>query len=73
MIGTTFFQRFALYPAVFLAVLASGIGDVCAQDPTAVANAPAAKKIVKQIQVVFKGGATIDEARVRSIMATREG
>lgn len=73
MTGTTFLQRFALTQAVALALIASGINSVRAQDPAAVAAAPAAKKIVKQIQVVFKGGTTIDEARVRSVMATREG
>ena len=73
MIGTTFLQRFALYSAVSLTLLVAGVGGTQAQDPASVANAPAAKKIVKQIQVIFKGGATIDESRVRGVMATREG
>lgn len=73
MTGTSLFQRYAFCPAVALALLTSGIGSLQAQDPAAVANAPAAKRIVKQIQVVYKGGATIDEGRVRGIMSTREG
>jgi outer membrane protein insertion porin family len=73
MTGTTPFQRFVLCPAVALAFLISAASSIHAQDPAAVANAPRAKQVVKQIQVVFKGGATIDEGRVRGIMSTREG
>ena len=36
-------------------------------------NAPAARKIVKEVRIVFKGAASISEARVRGQMATREG
>lgn len=39
----------------------------------AAVNAPAAKKVVKQVIVTFKGPASISEARVRAQMATREG
>ncbi len=73
MTGTQSFQRILVCPAVALALLASGPGALRAQDPAAVADAPVAKKVVRQIQIVFKGGATIDEARVRGIMSTREG
>ena len=36
-------------------------------------NAPVAGKIVKSLKVVFKGPASISEARARSQMSTREG
>ena len=36
-------------------------------------NAPAAKKIVKEIRVEYKGAASVSEARVRDQMSTREG
>lgn len=59
--------------ALGCALLASASLSLQAQDPAAIADAPAAKKVVKQIQVVFKGSATIDEGRVRSNMSLREG
>lgn len=73
MIGKPLFPRILLCPAIALALLASGTVEIRAQDAAAAANAPAARKIVKQIQVIYKGGATIDESRVRGIMSTREG
>lgn len=69
----SFFQRLVLCPVIGLAFALTTIATSQAQDPAAVANAPVAKKIVKQIQVVFKGAATIDEARVRGNMSLREG
>ncbi len=65
--------RLVLRPAVCLALFTSGLGALHAQDVVAAADAPAARKIVKQIQVVFIGAVTIDEARVRGNMVTREG
>lgn len=73
MTGMFPFRRFAVCPALALALITTGIGGLRAQNAASVANAPAAKKIVRQIQVVYKGGATIDEGRVRGIMSTREG
>jgi outer membrane protein insertion porin family len=49
----------------------SPVGWTLAQD--APVNAPAAAKVVKSLSVVFKGPASISEARVRSQMSTREG
>lgn len=67
------FKRLALLPCVSLLLLAPGAASLQAQDAAAVANAPAAKKIVKSIQIVSKGTARIDEARIRGTMSTREG
>ena len=36
-------------------------------------NAPAARKVVKEVKIVFKGAPSISEARVRAQMVTREG
>lgn len=36
-------------------------------------DAPAATRIVKQVDVVFDGPVTVDEARIRAQMSTREG
>jgi outer membrane protein insertion porin family len=56
-------------------LLASGtalVTPVAAQEAAAV-NAPQARRIVKQVVVQFKGGASLGEARVRAQMSTREG
>lgn len=68
----SFFQRLLLCPAFCIAFVLAGPAGSRAQDP-AVANAPVARKIIKQVQIVFKGAATIDEARVRGNMSLREG
>lgn len=74
MTGMISFKRLICAPALMMALYAAAPGSVAfSQNPDAVADAPAARKIVKQIQVVYKGAATIDEARVRGQMSTREG
>ena len=73
MIGMSFTKRIVLCPIASMAMIFASITGVGAQDAATEAPAPAAKKVVKAISVVFKGAATIDEARVRSNMATREG
>lgn len=72
MIGFSLLKRLVLLPAA-VAVALAGTPSLSAQDAPSPAEAPAAKRVVKEIKVVFKGAATIDEARVRSNMATREG
>lgn len=44
-----------------------------AQEAGAPVNAPAAGRTVKSLRVVFKGPASMSEARVRAQMSTREG
>ena len=36
-------------------------------------NAPAARKVVKEVKIIFKGAPSLSEQRVRAQMATREG
>jgi outer membrane protein insertion porin family len=67
-------KRLLLLQAALMLTAGGGIQTTLAQEaPDAVANAPAARKIVKQIVIQYRGAATIDEARVRAQMATREG
>lgn len=47
------------------------LGAAYSQGPAI--NAPAARKIVKEIKVEYKGAATVSEARVRDHMSTHEG
>ncbi len=59
--------------AVAIASLPLGTAYSQVSDRAAAANAPAAKKIVKEIRVQYKGAASVSEARVRDQMSTREG
>ncbi len=59
--------------AAAIASLPLGTAYSQLSDRAAAANAPAAKKIVKQIVVQYKGAASVSEARVRDQMSTREG
>ncbi len=51
------------------------LGSTYSQQPdrVAAANAPAAKKIVKEIRIQYKGAASVSEARIRAQMSTHEG
>ncbi|MDZ4288437.1 MAG: outer membrane protein assembly factor BamA [Prosthecobacter sp.] len=70
--GVSSLKRSVLCPLVAFALLGALTGTSVAQ---VALDAPAAvgRRIVKQIVVVFKGAVTIDEARVRAQMSTREG
>ncbi|HYF34865.1 MAG TPA: outer membrane protein assembly factor BamA [Prosthecobacter sp.] len=59
-------------PLLALAFLA-GTADWSMAQVALDAPAAAGRRIVREVQVVFKGAATISEARVRAQMSTREG
>jgi len=64
------------FPILSLVLLGAGLAVTStsfSQDAAAAANAPAARRIVKEVRIAFKGAASISEARVRAQMATREG
>ncbi len=66
--------RHWLYGAAFaVAVSFSSPIELVAQSIAAPVDAPAAKKTVKDIRIIFNGPAAISESRVRSQMSTREG
>ena len=64
--------RLPVFSLVFAVAGVNSPQLVFSQDAAAV-NAPAARKIVKEVRIVFKGSASISEARVKGQMATREG
>lgn len=68
--GFSFIPRLSFVAAV-VSLLAVTAAPVNAQIGLPVA--PTAKRIVQDVQVIFKGGAKLDENRIRSQMATREG
>lgn len=72
MIGISRHLRTALVPVLALALLGSVPVSVRAQ---VALDAPAAagKRIVREVDVVFKGAATMDANRVKAQMATRVG
>lgn len=72
MTGVTFSTRFVLCPILALALMTATTTQVSAQLSL---DAPAAtgRKIVNQVDVVFKGAATMDPNRVRAQMSTRVG
>lgn len=57
--------------AVALVLLPAGHSLLHAQ--AVLPAAPSAKKIVRDVQIVFKGGVKLDENRIRSQMSTRVG
>ncbi|MDB6139601.1 MAG: outer membrane protein assembly factor BamA, partial [Verrucomicrobiaceae bacterium] len=61
--------------ACVIAIASLHLGTAYSQlsDRAAAANAPAAKRIVKEIKVEYKGAVSVSEARVRDQMSTREG
>lgn len=70
--GVHSLKRLALCPLL----VGASIGTLVSHSSAQVAlNAPSAagKRIVKQVVVVFKGAASMDENRVRAQMSTREG
>ena len=76
MFGLPILRVPLLRSATFVVAFATlPIGMIHSQVPdrASVVNAPAAKKIVKEVRVEFKGPASVSEARVRDQMATREG
>ena len=64
--------RLLLVLGLLTAVVAEVPSRVYAQD-LGIRQNPTNAPIVRDVQVVFKGAATIDEARVKSQMATRVG
>lgn len=56
-----------------VAVMAFAFCSASAQVSLQPQPAPAAKKIVKEVQIVLKGGVKLDESRIRSQMSTRVG
>ena len=76
MIGLPTLRVPLLRSAVCVAAFASlHLGTAYSQlsDRAAAANAPAAKKIVKEIRVQYKGAASVSEARVRDQMSLHPG
>lgn len=68
--GLSFIPRLTLIAAV---VSLSPVTPTALHAQVGLPVAPTSQKIVKDVQIVFKGGAKLDENRVRSQMATREG
>ncbi len=72
MIGLSRLVRSACVPALVLALLGStaapSMGQVSIDSPAA-----SGRRIVRDVQVVFKGAATMDANRVKAQMATRVG
>ncbi len=63
-------KRLAICPMIALALLGASAPSLQAQ---VASPASAGKRIVKQVDVVFKGTVTMDDRRVRAQMSTREG
>jgi outer membrane protein insertion porin family len=72
MTGVTIPTRIVLFPLLALALISAPISQVSAQVSLG-SPAAAGKKIVRQVDVVFKGTATMDPNRVRAQMSTRVG
>lgn len=72
MIGMFSPSRIVLSPVLALALLCAPISSVIAQ-VSLDAPAAAGRKIVRQVDVVFKGAATMDPNRVKAQMSTRVG
>lgn len=70
--GVSSLKRSVLCPLAAFALLGAMTGQSVAQ---VALDAPAAagRRIVREINVTFKGAVTIDEARVKAQMSTREG
>jgi len=69
-------QGFSFIPRLTflaLAVSITTLTPVSLQAQIGMPIAPASRKIVRDVQFIFKGGAKVDEARLRSQMSTREG
>lgn len=73
MTGVTFSTRFVLCPFLALALTGANLTQVNAQLSLDAPAAATGRKIVNQVDVVFKGAATMDPARVRAQMSTRVG
>ena len=65
-----------VFPPKVTALFSAAIIALSSLSPVSVSaqfDAPAATRIVKQVDVVFDGPVTVDEARIRAQMSTREG
>ncbi len=69
--GNFFYPRLSLLATVILAFAIVPHSQLQAQ--VAIPQAPAAKKLVKDLQITFKGAVKLDENRIRSQMSTRIG
>jgi outer membrane protein insertion porin family len=69
--GNFFYPRFSLLAAAILAFATVPHPQLQAQ--VGLPQAPAAKKLVKDVQITFKGAVKLDENRIRSQMSTRVG
>ncbi|MCB1277189.1 outer membrane protein assembly factor BamA [Prosthecobacter sp.] len=69
--GSLSLTRLTLFSAAVIALLITSPQRVQAQSVIPVA--PTAKKIVKDVQIIFKGAIKLDENRIRSQMSTRVG
>jgi outer membrane protein insertion porin family len=73
MIGLSSPRHWLYCAAIAVSVSLCSPTGLVAQSSAATVDAPAAKKIVKDIRIVFNGPAAISESRVRAQMSTREG
>lgn len=64
-------KQLTLCPAIALAILASPCIDIQAQ--IGPGQGAVGRRMVREVEVVYKGAVTIDPARVRAQMSTREG
>lgn len=69
--GSSTHTRLALLAAAAIALMTAAPDQARAQ--LGIPAAPAVKKIVKDVQILFKGAVKLDENRVRSQMSTRVG
>jgi len=69
--GLTPRPRLALFAAAVFALTATSPEQVQAQ--AVIPAAPTVRKIVQEVQIIFKGGVKLDESRIRSQMSTRVG
>ena len=71
--GTSLLSRLTLFSAVAITVLIVTPQQVRAQAGVGMPAAPAAKKIVQEVQIVLKGAVKLDENRIRTQLSTRVG